>query len=497
MRDARKVDVVKLSDATSFSVANSPGNINKKEITFFFDDPKKTYGENIMLVTFPPNHSPIEEPMVYDEKNKRYAITTERSKDAGEKFSITTAKEVGNEENETALVLQKGFISLNDGKLQPVNKIPGIPTGNLEKWLWTEKGEIKKVDDDSKESTLQPGDRFITIYTPPGYEPKRKTPYDLQITLDGDQYLHIMQMNTIFDNLIAAKEIEPTVIVFISPHHGPPGNAAGFGVVMPTGYPLSMRLKEYSCNPEFTDKLAALTQTLRQQFHVTNDPEHRTIWGMSAGGVAAEYAALLQKIFGNVVAQSPMSWNIPVQNGKNWRDGIVYKKNQNGDDITWTTSTAELPEKEGPHNEYITAALRTGYDEISGRTINPPRPLKFYFDAGDQEREYNAEKGSLNLVKSTELFAEAAIEKGHHVIDGIVHILAEGSHHTMTWMRNIANIARSMHAPSLALDTKVALEKNSLSPSLTSQSMFTAAKQDKHETTTAEIKNEDKPKSKP
>lgn len=162
--------------------------------------------------------------------------------------------------NKDEIVLQRGFLSLKDGVQQPVNKMPGVRAGNLETFLLTKEGKIQKADTTDK---LKQGELFITVYTPPGYDPEEKPRYNLQITLDGGQYLHIQQMNFVMDNLIAANEIEPVVNVFITPCSGPPSmEEAGFPPVIPKGYPLSMRLREYCCNPEFADQLATLANTI-------------------------------------------------------------------------------------------------------------------------------------------------------------------------------------------------------------------------------------------
>ncbi|MEI7965927.1 MAG: alpha/beta hydrolase-fold protein, partial [Chitinophagaceae bacterium] len=431
-------------------VADIADDDGQKMLRFFYEDPGKTHGESLMLEIYPPDPpGPLQVLMTYDEENKRYSASIARPKDAGEAFYITTVTTV---EGKTvpADTLQEGFISLKDGIQQPVTKIPGVPEGRLQDFLLKANGEIHAIAGKTDPTTLEEGERFIKIYTPPDYNPGREPPYNLQITLDGGQYLWPMKMDVVLDSLIAAEAIEPVVAVFISPCSGPPDDEKkGFGIVMPPGYSLSMRLKEYSCNPEYADRLAVLPATLQERFNVTRDPEHTTIWGMSAGGLQAEYTALLHpEVFGNVVAQSPMAFNIPTQNGEAWRDGIVDEFDEAGADITWSTGTAVLPAIEAPHDEYITAALRTGHDEISGRDINPDGlPLRMYFDAGKKEEEYNAAEGSANLVKSTELFAEALRERGHTVIDDRVHVIP-GGHHPMTWMRNLADAARSIHPPS-------------------------------------------------
>lgn len=288
--EVKASNLCRLSEAASFSIETIP-NSEKLKIRFTYKDPVTINGqkkhEHLMLVTFPQNSQPIEDPMNYNEKDKCWSVEIERDQNAGEQFNITTAKERGKKENQSATVLQDGYISFKNGILQPVNRvIDGSPEGKLETFLLTIDGKIQKPKE-IDEKKLKDGERYIKIYTPHGYDSntEKKPPYDLQVTLDGGQYLDIMQMNVVLDNLISKNEIEPTVVVFISPHSGPPDKEKkGFVPVMPIGYSLSMRLKEYSCNPDFTDILANLPNTLRdEQFNISDDPKRTTIWGSVEG----------------------------------------------------------------------------------------------------------------------------------------------------------------------------------------------------------------------
>jgi len=441
---------VKLSPVLEFSVHDIPDNSDQKKFTFSYQDPNKE-NEYLMLVTFPQGEKPIETPMEFDKETRTWSATVIKSKDVSEGFLISTAAVVGKEDNDKFPVLAEAFISLKNGVVQPVNKVvDGPPEGKLETFLLDANGKLRPVAIPD-EKLLNQHERFITIYTPHGYDAKRIRPYDLQITLDGGQYIRKMHMPEVLDHLVAKKEIEPTVVVFIEPHSGPPdATKKGLEPVVPVGYAYSMRLHEYCCNDKFADKLAALPSALRKHFNVTRDPQNTTIWGISAGGLQATYTALLHPgVFGNVVAQSPMAWNIPIQNGEDWRAGIVDKQTPFVDektpqvDITWTTGTAILPEKEGEHREYLTEAVRKGWDELTGRDIKP-KSLTFYFDAGIKEKEYDAKEGSANLVKATELLLGALQEQGAKVIDGRVHLL-EGGHHNMTWMRNLADASKAIH----------------------------------------------------
>lgn len=489
-----------LRDIFYLSVENIT-DTNKKKINFFYDGLVESNKENLMLVIFQSDDEdhPFEIPMRYDHAANQYTVAIETG-DFCEMFLITKAKAVGDIENPKAEVLQKGFVSLKDGILQPVNKMPGAPSGELKTFLLKNNGDLIKSD--TNVTSLQERDRFVTVYLPPGYNPNKMPPYKLQITLDGGQYLNPMQMNVVMDNLTAAKEIEPVVTVFISPHSGPPKEGAnGFGLVMPNGYSLAMRLKEYSCNSEFSDKLAALPTTMSQQFNISLDRENITIWGVSAGGLQAIYTGLLHpNVFGNVVAESPQSWNIPEQNGEDWREEIKDEWIEIKDegkkktvDITWSTATALLTEKEGEHKEHITQMVQMGHDSISGRKLDKSNPVRFYLDAGSRESEYDSrpEVGSVNLLKGAEVFADAAMKEGHTVVDNNVHVIPNGGHHNMTWMRNQADIMRSMHcSPILSLEKEysesLAGTKSKIlikPPSISSQSIFsqheTSSKGDK------------------
>lgn len=457
--------ITKLSKFASISVEDIPQDDANRKIYFYYVAPPPSKEvEKLLLVIFPTKGFPKEIELKYSPDAQKWMAEFESPADALDSFQISLNVGLSDplEKRQRAAFLEQGSLIMTKGKPDPwIYEHHDVPKGDLKKMLLKNDGSLSDSIPTS-ESELSPGDRIVTLYFPPGFNnDDKQKPYNLQVTLDGRQYLDVMHMNTVFDNLLAAQKIEPTVIVFISPHSGPPdAKKEGFGEVMPKGYSNSMRLKEYCCNPEFADKLAALPATLRQQFNVTNKSENTTIWGVSAGGLQAEYTALLHpEVFGNVVAQSPMAWNIPVKNGEDWRKGITDTKDSNGFDITWTTATAELPEKETAHNEYITEALRKGHDSISDRDIAPSHPLRFYFDAGEKEKEYSAKEGSANLVKSTELFATALIEKGHAVINHSpthhgVHILP-GGHTLLTWMSNLANAAKAVNPPRFTMTDEI------------------------------------------
>src|SRR4051812_24090541 len=77
----------------------------------------------------------------------------------------------------------------------------------------TPRGEIKalKIRDD-----VYNRDRNIWVYTPPGYDAAASTPYHLAVFLDGMSYAtEEIPAGIIFDNLLAARRIQPTVALMV------------------------------------------------------------------------------------------------------------------------------------------------------------------------------------------------------------------------------------------------------------------------------------------
>jgi len=120
------------------------------------------------------------------------------------------------------------------------------------------------------------------VYTPPGYDPKAKTPYPVLYLLHGFNegaysWIDVGKANFILDNLLAQAKIKPMV------------------VVMPLGYgDLNyVRTAETRRDPALTAdhykrfQQALLTEVLPQveaTYHIARDRDHRAIAGLSMGG---------------------------------------------------------------------------------------------------------------------------------------------------------------------------------------------------------------------
>lgn len=139
-------------------------------------------------------------------------------------------------------------------------------------------------------------ERFVSVYTPPGYSGQVQ-PYGLLLVFDEEWYLSRVSTPTILDNLLADGEIPPLVAVII-------GNGPG-----------KARNRQLPCNPSFAEFMAEeLLPGVRRQYHLSGDPGRTIVAGSSYGGLAAAYVALQYPgKFGNVLSLSGSYWWRPSQ----------------------------------------------------------------------------------------------------------------------------------------------------------------------------------------
>ena len=130
-------------------------------------------------------------------------------------------------------------------------------------------------------------ERPVSIYTPPGYDPK-SGPYGLLVLFDGQDYRGPMPIPTILDNLLAAKKIRPLVAILVD------------------NLDEESRDRDLECYPPFADFLAKeLIPWARQRYRFSAEPERTIVGGVSLGGLNAAYCALrYPEVFGNVLSQS-------------------------------------------------------------------------------------------------------------------------------------------------------------------------------------------------
>jgi enterochelin esterase family protein len=159
--------------------------------------------------------------------------------------------------------------------------------------LWVKKNKDApegNMEGEKVSSVILGNDRRVTVYLPPGYDPKAPA-YPALFLFDRSAYLYAAPGPTILNNLIHAGKIPPLVAIFID---NPPG----------------ARNKELPCNEAFARFLAEeLLPRIRKRYNVSTDPKLNCIAGASYGGLAASFFALRHpEMVGNVLSQSGSYW---------------------------------------------------------------------------------------------------------------------------------------------------------------------------------------------
>jgi enterochelin esterase family protein len=230
------------------------------------------------------------------------------------------------------------------GTHETVVSVASLPDAPEQPWLAPRDGIPRgEVTQYRHRSELLDNDRRIWIYTPPGYRPG-DAPYPLFVLFDGDTVRGPMPAPTILDNLIADGRIPPMIAVLVD------------------SLTQEVRNRELPCGAEFLEYLTdELLPWVRADHPITTDPARTIVAGQSHGGQAAAFAGLrCPDVFGNVISQSGSFW---------WRpDGE--------DEHEWLT------------RQYAAAE---------------PQPVRFWLEAGLQERGQTPGRGPSILVANRHL----------------------------------------------------------------------------------------------
>ncbi|SMP74146.1 enterochelin esterase [Neorhodopirellula lusitana] len=155
----------------------------------------------------------------------------------------------------------------------------GIPKGTLTHHTWTD-------------SKVFPGtSRHYSVYVPAQTEnadtKSEAAPYALMVFQDGHSYLAEkgdFRVPTVFDNLIAAGEMPPTIAVLIDP---------GFTSELPEkrGWkprPENRAVEYDTVSGDYAEFLInEILPSIENQYSITQNPELRAIGGSSSGGICA------------------------------------------------------------------------------------------------------------------------------------------------------------------------------------------------------------------
>jgi enterochelin esterase-like enzyme len=239
-----------------------------------------------------------------------------------------------------------------------------------------------KLAEQKLESAQLKESRRVGIYTPPGYDPKRR--YPLLIAFDGESYgtgpMALIPLPTILDNLIAAKKIPPIVAALVANQ--------------------GTRVRDLPGSAPFAAFVAKeLVPKLRATHRAGLTPGETIVTGSSFGGLCSSYIALHHSdVIGNVLSQS---------GSYQWVLGSI------GADVS--------PSVEGGWliREYAAA---------------PRRPIRFYLDAGRFEADLLDSNRHMRDVLMAKGYAVTYVEfSGSHdfgmwrgtISDGLIALLAK------------------------------------------------------------------------
>lgn len=149
-------------------------------------------------------------------------------------------------------------------------KQEGVPTGTVEQGKFISKG-------------VYPGtERDYWIYVPKQYDPAK--PACLMVFNDGGGYVNEKghsRVPIVFDNLIHKGEMPVTIGVFLNPGVIPSSK--------PNGEPRKNRSFEYDTVSDQYARflIEEIMPMVKEQYNISDDPEHRGICGISSGGICA------------------------------------------------------------------------------------------------------------------------------------------------------------------------------------------------------------------
>jgi len=179
--------------------------------------------------------------------------------------------------------------SEQDGAAQESYSIFETPGAPPEPWLRRHPGVAAGAVATRRLASARLGtERTVDVYVPVGYGVAGGRSAGTVYLFDGGDYLRDMRIADILDNLIGEHRIAPLVAVMVR------------------NLPGAARNRELSCDPSFTEFLAAeLVPWVRRNYPVSADPRRTIVGGYSLGGLEAAYAASVHpELFGAVLSQS-------------------------------------------------------------------------------------------------------------------------------------------------------------------------------------------------
>lgn len=173
-------------------------------------------------------------------------------------------------------------LSFDDGYTMSYFVMPNYKKYSYEKTPVITKGNLIKYNIFSKflNETIN-----ISIYTPYNFN-YTDHKYGIILFTDGKEHIDLLSANTILDNLIYNKKIDPILGIFIESNIN--------------------RSKYLKCNNNFEKFIIhEIIPFLKTKFNISENPHKNVIAGFSLGGLMSTYIGLRNsEIFHNILSQS-------------------------------------------------------------------------------------------------------------------------------------------------------------------------------------------------
>lgn len=217
-------------------------------------------------------------------------------------------------------------------------------------------------------------EREIWVYTPPGYDPGRSTPYPLIVAFDGEEYRYEMPLPALLDTLLATGRAPAFVALLVDDSEG------------------AVRIADLGNSSRMARFLGdQLVPWLQKGWHVTHDPRKVIVTGSSAGGLGAAYMAFERPdIFGNVWSQS----------------GAFWRGAEGSNEPPW---------------EWLTKQV----------TASAKKEIRFLIDVGEMENHPTLGGSGPNFRDANRRFRDALKSKGYDV----TYTEVPGGNHAPQWWR--------------------------------------------------------------
>jgi enterochelin esterase-like enzyme len=179
------------------------------------------------------------------------------------------------------------------GAAAPIYSVFETPGAPPEPWLRRHPGVAAGAVTTRRVTSVRLGtERTVDVYVPAKFGVPGERPAGTVYLFDGSDYIRDMRIADVLDNLIGEHRMAPLVAVMVR------------------DLPGAARDRELSCDPNFTEFLAAeLVPWVRSNYPVSADPRRTIVGGFSLGGLEAAYAASVHpELFGAVLSQSGSFW---------------------------------------------------------------------------------------------------------------------------------------------------------------------------------------------